>query len=100
MTRRTLTLTAAAADAGQRLDKFLAGRLPELSRARLQALLEAGEVVRDEAVITEGSSRVKPGQRFAVGVPAPIAATPEPEAIALDILYEDAHLLVLDKPAG
>ncbi len=100
MTRRTLTLTAAAADAGQRLDKFLAGRLPELSRARLQALLEAGEVVRDEAVITEGSSRVKPGQRFAVGVPAPIAATPEPEAIALDVLYEDAHLLVLDKPAG
>ncbi len=100
MTRRTLTLTAAAADAGQRLDKFLAGRLPELSRARLQALLEAGEVARDGAVITEASSRVKPGQAFAVGLPAPIPAKPAPEAIPLEVLYEDAHLLVLDKPAG
>ena len=100
MTRRTLTLTAAAADAGQRLDKFLAGRLPELSRARLQALLEAGEVARDGVVITEASSRVKPGQEFALSLPEPVAATPEPEAIPLDVLYEDAHLLVLDKPAG
>jgi 23S rRNA pseudouridine1911/1915/1917 synthase len=100
MTRRTVTLTAAAADAGQRLDKFLAGRLPELSRARLQALLEAGLVTRDGVQIAEGASRVKPGQRFAVGLPAPTPATPEPEAIALDVLYEDAHLLVLDKPAG
>jgi 23S rRNA pseudouridine1911/1915/1917 synthase len=100
MTRRTVTLTAADADAGQRLDKFLAGRLPEVSRARLQALLEAGLVVRDGVVITEASGRVKPGQRFGVGLPEPTPARPSPEAIALDVLYEDAHLLVLDKPAG
>jgi 23S rRNA pseudouridine1911/1915/1917 synthase len=96
----TLTVTAAAADAGERVDKFLAARLPEISRARLQALLEAGEVTRDGALITEGSSRVKPGERFAVAVPAPVPALPQPEAIALDVLYEDAHLLVLEKPAG
>jgi 23S rRNA pseudouridine1911/1915/1917 synthase len=93
-------VTAAAADAGQRVDKFLAARLPELSRARLQALLEAGAVSRDGALITEGSSRVKPGERFAVDVPEPVPARPQAEAIALDVLYEDAHLLVLDKPAG
>jgi 23S rRNA pseudouridine1911/1915/1917 synthase len=95
-----LTVTAAAADAGERVDKFLAARLPEMSRARLQALLEAGEVTRDGALITEGSSRVKPGDSFALRVPEPVAARPQPEAIPLDVLYEDAHLLVLDKPAG
>jgi 23S rRNA pseudouridine1911/1915/1917 synthase len=100
MIRRTLTVTAAAADADQRLDKFLAGRLPELSRARLQALLEAGEVSRDGVLITEASCRVKPGQRFAVGLPEPRPAEPKAEAIPLDVLYEDEHLLVLDKPAG
>ena len=100
MPSRTVTLTAAADDAGQRLDKFLAGRLPELSRARLQALLEAGQVARDGLLITEGSSRVKPGQRFALNLPEPQPALAQPEAIPLDVLYEDAHLLVLDKPAG
>jgi len=100
MIHRTLTVTAAAADADERLDKFLAARLPELSRARLQALLEAGEVSRDGVLITEASCRVKPGQRFAVGLPEPRPAQPRPEAIPLDVLYEDAHLLVLDKPAG
>ncbi len=96
----TLTVTAAAADAGARVDRFLAARLPDLSRARLQALLEAGEVTRDGALITEGSSRVKPGDRFALRVPEPVAARPQPEAIPLEVLYEDAHLLVLEKPAG
>ncbi len=100
MTERTLTLTAGPGDAGQRLDKFLASRLPQLSRARLQALLAAGEVRCDGALIADGSSRVKPGQRFAVHVPAPTPARPAGEAIPLEILYEDEHLLVLNKPAG
>lgn len=98
--RQTLTVTAEAADAGQRLDKFLAAKLPELSRARLQGLIEAGEVERDGVLIAEGSSRVKPGQRFAVHLPEPRPATPLPEAAPLDVVYEDEHLIVLDKPAG
>lgn len=97
---RTLTVTAGPDDAGQRVDKFLASRLPELSRARLQALLEAGEVARDGAVIAEGSGRVKPGQCFTVHVPLPSPAAPAAETIPLEIHYEDEHLLVLDKPAG
>src|SRR5919106_3359336 len=97
---RTLTVTATPDDAGQRLDKLLAGRLPELSRARLQALIEAGAVARDGVVIADGASRVKPGQRFAVRVPAPAPATLVPEPRTLDVLFEDEHLLVLEKPAG
>jgi 23S rRNA pseudouridine1911/1915/1917 synthase len=97
---RTLTATATPDDAGERLDRFLAARWPELSRTRLQALLAAGAVERDGVLITEGSARVKPGQRFAVRVRPPAPARPQPEALALDILYEDEHLLVLEKPAG
>jgi 23S rRNA pseudouridine1911/1915/1917 synthase len=97
---RTLSVIAEAADAGQRLDRFLAAKLPELSRARLQALIVAGEVERDGVLITEGSSRVKPGQRFLLHLPAPRAATPSPEAVSLDVVFEDEHLIVLNKPAG
>ena len=97
---RTLTATAGPDDAGQRLDKFLASRWPELSRARLQDLIEAGEVRRDDAVITEGSSRVKPGQSYALRLPEPRPALPQAEARPLDVVFEDEHLLVLDKPAG
>jgi 23S rRNA pseudouridine1911/1915/1917 synthase len=97
---RTLTATAEPGDAGQRLDRFLAGRWPELSRTRLQALLEAGAIERDGVLIAEGSARVKPGQAFVARLPEPEPAKPQPEDVALDILYEDAHLLVLEKPAG
>ena len=96
----TFTITADPDDAGQRLDKFLAAKLPALSRARLQALMAEGEVHRDGVEIADGSSRVKPGQRFSICVPDPRPARPEPEAIPLDVLFEDDHLLVLEKPAG
>ena len=97
---RILTATAGPDDAGQRLDRFLAGRWPELSRARLQALLAAGAVERDGVLIAEGSARVKPGQSFVLRVPEATPARPQPEDLALDVLYEDEHLLVLEKPAG
>jgi len=100
MLSRTLTVSAEPDDAGQRVDKLLAAKLPELSRARLQALLEAGAVTCDRVLITEGSTRVKPGQRFVVRVPEPRPAAPAAEALPLDVVFEDEHLLVLDKPAG
>jgi 23S rRNA pseudouridine1911/1915/1917 synthase len=97
---RTLTATAEPGDAGQRLDRFLAGKWPDLSRTRLQALLEDGVVERDGVLIAEGSARVKPGQTFVARLREPEPAKPQAEAHALDILYEDADLLVLEKPAG
>ena len=69
-------LTAEAADDGQRLDRFLAGRLPQLSRSRLQALVREGCLRLGERVIDEPGHRVKPGDGFTLAVPAPRAATP------------------------
>ncbi len=86
--------------AGGRLDRLLADRLPQYSRSRLKALIEDGRVSCAGATISEPSYRVKPGQSFTLTVPAPVAAAPVAEPIALDIVYEDAHLLVIDKPAG
>jgi 23S rRNA pseudouridine1911/1915/1917 synthase len=108
--------TAAAEDAGQRLDRLIAIRLPQLTRSRAKALIEAGHVrtedVRAEdveaqdggkqggATITEPSYRVKPGQIFAIFVPEPEPALPRPQNIPLDIVYEDADMIVVNKPAG
>lgn len=96
----SVTLTVLPDDAGLRLDRFLAQRLADLSRSRIQALLEAGEVSRDGREIADASGRVKPGQAYVVRIPAPVPATPLPEPIPLEILFEDEHLIVLEKPAG
>jgi 23S rRNA pseudouridine1911/1915/1917 synthase len=85
--------------AGARLDRFLAERLPALSRARLQALIEAGRV-RVDGRAAKAAARLRPGQEISVSVPAAEPARPRPEAIPLAVVHEDAHLLVVDKPAG
>jgi 23S rRNA pseudouridine1911/1915/1917 synthase len=94
------TLTVAAADAGQRLDRFLAQRLPAFSRARLQALIRAGAVARGPEAVHDLGRRVKAGESYTVRVPAPEPAEPLPEPIPLAVVYEDAHLIVIDKPKG
>lgn len=91
---------AGADDAGMRLDSFLAARLPDLSRARLQALLRDGHVRCGADVVAEASSRVKAGQRYRVIVPPVAPAKPQGEAVPLHILHEDDHLIVVVKPAG
>jgi 23S rRNA pseudouridine1911/1915/1917 synthase len=94
------TLTVAEAEAGVRLDKLLAQRIGELSRARIQALIRSGNVSgADGATIGDGSYRVKPGEAFTVQVPAPEPAAPAGEAIDLDVVYEDRDVIVVDKPA-
>ena len=93
-------LTAAAAEAGERLDRFLTQRLPALSRSRLQALIRAGAVTRDGEVVHELGRRVRAGESYAVRVPPPEPAEPEAQDIPLTIVYEDADLIVIDKPKG
>ncbi len=88
-----------------RLDKALAEVCPALSRSRVSALIAAGAVRRAQdgaagAVVTDGALKVKPGEAFAVLAPPPEPATAAPEAIALDIVHEDAALIVVNKPAG
>ena len=93
-------VTAAASDAGVRLDRVLASRLPELSRSRVKALVEAGHVGSGAATIRDPAYKVRAGQTFAIIVPEPRPATPQAQAIALDIVYEDADLIVINKAAG
>ena len=90
--------------AGQRLDKALATAAPDLSRARLQALIAAGQVSlvvegREPRPMPDGKAKA-PAGLYDVRVPPPTAAEPEPENIPLSVLYEDAWLIVIDKPSG
>ncbi len=84
---------------GQRLDVWLTTVMPGFSRARIQALMREGRVTRDAQPARPNDS-TKVGQTFVVEVPPPAPAIPQPEDRALDIVYEDAAILVLDKPAG
>src|SRR6201996_8239026 len=86
--------------AGQRLDRILAALLPEMSRSRLQDLIGQGAVSLDGLVIKDANHRVKPGQTFAVALPAAVPATPRGQDIPLTVVYEDKDLIVIDKPAG
>jgi 23S rRNA pseudouridine1911/1915/1917 synthase len=94
------SVTSAAGDAGERLDRVLAAHLGDLSRSRLKHLILEGSVTRDGATISDPAMRVKPGQTFHVAIPEAILDRPLAQAMSLDIRYEDEHLLVVDKPAG
>jgi len=95
--QRVVTIASEAAVG--RLDKALAAALPDLSRARIQALIAERRLSRDGKVVVNGSSRVLAGE-YRLEVPPPEPAEPQPEAIPLIVLYEDASLIVIDKPAG
>jgi len=83
-----------------RLDRALAGMLPDISRSRLKALIDAGDVALDGKVADTPSLKVRAGQVVVLAVPAPVAAEPTAQDIPLDIVYEDEDLLVLNKPVG
>lgn len=86
--------------AGQRLDRALADAVPDLSRERLKALMGEGRVLIDAKPSPSASTKIRAGQHWQVLVPEASEASAAPEDIALSIAYEDAHLIVIDKPAG
>lgn len=86
--------------AGQRLDKFLSTVLPDFSRSMLQKLIVSGNVSSDENIICENDIKVRAGDSFCIMIPAAAEADPQPQNIALDIVYEDDDLIVVNKPAG
>jgi len=88
-----------AEHAGSRLDRFLAASLPDLSRTRIQSLMDEGRVRVDHAV-RKPSHRVALGEVVAVEIPPPPPPGVQPEEIPLAILYEDADIAVIDKPAN
>jgi 23S rRNA pseudouridine1911/1915/1917 synthase len=92
-------LTVEAADDGERLDRFIAGRLPSLSRSQVQRLIDEGHVALSEGRV-KASLAVWPGLLVQVTIPAPAAAAPAPEALPIDVLHDDADLAVVNKPSG
>lgn len=95
-----ITFTAQAADAGLRLDSFLAEKAGALSRSRAKSLIKEGAVTIDGIATDDPRKAVIAGSVYALDLPAPVPAVPEPEDIPLDILFEDAHLIIINKPSG
>lgn len=83
-----------------RIDTWLAGCAEGFSRSRVQGLIKAGMVTLNGKTLKRPAEKTRPGDRLVMSIPPPVPAIPEPEDIPLKVIYEDAHLLVIDKPAG
>ncbi len=97
---QTLAVTVAGDEGSARLDRVLALRLAELSRSRLKALILAGQVAVKGLPIRDPAYHVTSGDTITIDVPEAVAPEPKGEDIALDIVYEDDDIIVIDKPRG
>src|SRR3984957_15072372 len=86
-------------DRGQRLDRFIAVKLPEISRTHVQNLIDEGRVLVG-GIAKKPSHRLESGETLNIEIPAPVVPGIEPENISLDVLYEDNDIVVLNKPSG
>ncbi|NET69894.1 MAG: RluA family pseudouridine synthase [Sphaerospermopsis sp. SIO1G2] len=84
----------------ERLDRYLSTEIPDLSRSRVQQLIEQGHVLLNEQICTSKKTNLKIGDRISLEIPAVEPLELVAQDIPLDILYEDEHLLILNKPAG
>ena len=96
---RSAEFIVAAESAGERLDRFLAAQAPTLSRARIQDLIASGHVTRNGSA-SKASARLRAGDTIALDEPPPVSVETKAEDIALTVLFEDADLIVVSKPAG
>lgn len=99
VTGETRLFEAAEADKGERLDVFLARQAPELSRSRVQKLIADGQVAV-KGRPAKANHKVQPGEAVSLTVPPPEPVAVEAEAIPLDVVYEDAEVVVVNKPRG
>ena len=83
-----------------RLDRTIMTRYPDFSRSRIEGLIKAGFVTVNGAVAEKAGLKVDDGDEIVVEIPPPVPAVPEPEDIPLSVVYEDEHMVVVDKPAG
>ena len=97
---QTIDVRLEPAHAGWRLDRALAAAVPTLSRERLKALIRSGAVEAAGKAVRDPATKVRGEEAFRVAVPEPAAALNEPQDIPLTVVFEDEHLLVVDKPAG
>jgi 23S rRNA pseudouridine1911/1915/1917 synthase len=95
-----LDVIVAGDEGSVRLDRVLAVRQPSLSRSRLKGLILAGSVSIGTTAIRDPAYHVGKGDTITIDVPEAVPAEPEPENIALDIVYEDDDIIVIDKPKG
>jgi 23S rRNA pseudouridine1911/1915/1917 synthase len=99
-TGRTTQLTVPAGAKGERLDRWLAAQLPSFSRSQLTRMLDEGAVRVDGEIPNKPGFKVSAGQVVEIRQPEAPSDIPQAEAIALDVLYEDERVLVVNKPAG
>jgi len=85
---------------GERIDRFLSGHIPELSRSRIQKAVRAGDVRVNGEPARKVAARIHEGELIELAFSPPRPPEVRPEAIPLDIIFEDDHLLVVNKPAG
>jgi len=97
---QTIDVRLEAAHAGWRLDRALAATLPSLSRERLKTLIRSGALERSGTAVRDPATKVRGDERFLLAVPEPEPAHNVPQDIPLRVIFEDEHLLVVDKPAG
>src|SRR5215467_9521631 len=97
---RSEKVVIAAEEVGERLDRVLAHRMAELSRSRHKALILAGRVAIDGATIRDPGHRVNAGATIVLDLPPAEEGALAPESIPLDVVFEDADIIVIDKPRG